>query len=402
MSVSIKLKFRPSHVDGREGSLYFQFVSQRKAHQHTTSYRIMSSDWDERKQSIIIPPKSDSRYEMIRTVRRRVRWELSALSRLTNRMIEDDENTDVDDVIETWREYVSQQPFFAYMQSVIDRLEKECRTGTSEKYRSAMRSFERFHGSQNLMLYEVKPEHIEDYQHWLTDNGVSMNTISFYMRILRAVFNRAAKQKLIEHNHLFQSVYTGIGETPKRAIELSCIQRIKDLDLHEHTNLELARDLFLFSFYCRGMAFVDMAYLKKTDAANGYLTYNRHKTKQQLIIKWEPQMQKIVEKYQTDTPFLLPIIKNNEESEYSQYKRMNKNVCRWLKIVGKKANINSELTIYVARHSWSSIAKQRNHSISTISKALGHTSEKTTQIYLASLDNSVVDDANNDILSELR
>ena len=76
--------------------------------------------------------------------------------------------------------------------------------------------------------------------------------------------------------------------------------------------MDYARDIFMFSFYTRGMSFIDMAYLKKKDLQNGVLSYRRHKTDQQLFIKWEKPMQKIVDKYNTiRKPYLLPIIKNN-------------------------------------------------------------------------------------------
>ena len=63
--------------------------------------------------------------------------------------------------------------------------------------------------------------------------------------------------------------------------------------------MDYARDIFMFSFYTRGMSFIDMAYLKKKDLQNGVLSYRRHKTDQQLFIKWEKPMQKIVDKYNT-------------------------------------------------------------------------------------------------------
>ena len=402
MGISIKLKFRPSQLEERNGTLFFQLIHNRVSYQYTTNHKILPSEWEARRSSIIIPPASNSRHDAVMKIRKRVRWELAGLTKLANRILEDNESTTVDEVLEQWRDMMLQQPFFIFMRSVIDKLQASNKHCTADKYRSALRSFEHFIGGQDLMLYEVTYELIEEYQQWLIDNEIDMNTISFYMRILRAVFNRAVKQKLVCQTCPFADVYTGIAETKKRAIDLESIQRIKDVNLQGKANLELARDLFLFSFYCRGMAFVDMSYLTKDSIRNGFLTYNRHKTKQQLTVKWETPMQEIIDKYKSEGQYILPIIRDNVETEYEQYKRMNKNVCRWLKTVGKMANINCNLTIYVARHSWSSIAKQRNHPISTISRALGHTSEKTTQIYLDSLDNSAVDDANSDIMYGLK
>lgn len=229
-----------------------------------------------------------------------------------------------------------------------------------------------------------------------------MNTISFYMRNLRSVYNIAVEKGLITQQNPFKNVYTGIDKTIKRAISIEIIRKIKNLDLKKHPSKELARDIFMFSFYTRGMSFIDMAFLKKTDLCNGVLIYRRHKTNQQLTIKWEKPMQEIVSKYKTkNTPYLLPIINKNDIEERIQYKNAVHLVNNKLKSIGKDIGINIPLTTYVARHSWASIAQKQNIPISIISKALGHDSEKTTQIYLDTLDTSTIDKANIQIIESI-
>ncbi len=153
--------------------------------------------------------------------------------------------------------------------------------------------------------------------------------------------------------------------------------------------------------YTRGMSFVDIAYLKKKDLQNGTLTYRRRKTGQQLFIKWEKPMQEIIDKYPVnDTPYLLPIIKKTE-NERSQYRNALHTINDNLKKVAELAGLQTNLTLYVARHSWASAAKSKNIPISVISEGMGHDSESTTQIYLASLDNSLIDKANEIILRNL-
>ena len=149
------------------------------------------------------------------------------------------------------------------------------------------------------------------------------------------------------------------------------------------------------------MSFVDMAYLKKKDLQNGILTYRRRKTGQQLTIKWEKCMEEILGKYPTNaTDYLLPIITlmGNERRQYANALHLvNKN----LKTLSERLNLPRSLTMYVARHSWASAAKAKNVPVSVISEGMGHDSEATTQIYLASLETSVVDKANKMILSLL-
>ena len=231
MATTIKLKFRPSLVDGGDGSLFFLITYQRTSCQCATHYRIKPNEWDAHHSAIIVPPKSSARYAALAKMRKCLLWEQSALTRLANAMIEDDESVTAYEIIERWREMAEQLQFFDFMQAIIDHLHDSGRHGTEMKYRSAMRSFERFIGNRDLMLWEVTAELIEKYQHWLTDNGACLNTVSFYLRILRAVYKRAVRQKLIADASPFAIAYTGIAATRKRAISLACIQRIKDADV---------------------------------------------------------------------------------------------------------------------------------------------------------------------------
>lgn len=227
-----------------------------------------------------------------------------------------------------------------------------------------------------------------------------MNSISFYMRTLRTVLNKAVKLHLVESSTPFQSVYTGIAQTVKRAIDIDSIKRIKEVDLGLYPHLAYARDIFLLSLSLRGMSFIDMAYLTYDNLRGGYLIYYRRKTGGRLDIRWEQQMQSIIDKYPKDSRYLLPILTNGADDRQT-YKKLSKRINRHLRQVGEIAQLPIPLTMYVARHSWASIAKQKQIPISVISDALGHDSEKTTLIYLSTLDTSAVDNANSEILAAL-
>ena len=146
-----------------------------------------------------------------------------------------------------------------------------------------------------------------------------------------------------------------------------------------------------------------MAYLKKSDLKNGILMYRRRKTGQQLTIKWEKYMEEIITKYEgcSSTQYLLPIITKSNADERTQYQNALYRVNVALKAVARLVNLPMPLTMYCARHSWASIAKSKNIPISVISEGMGHDSEETTRIYLASLDTSVIDKANSLILKDL-
>lgn len=255
---------------------------------------------------------------------------------------------------------------------------------------------------RDILFGELSSDLLMEYEAYLKNRGNSPNTISFYMRILKAVYNRAVENGLTGQRNLFKSVYTGVEKTLKRAIHLNDIRRIKRLDLSLKPHLDFARDMFLFCFYTRGMSFVDMAYLKKGDIANGILTYRRKKTGQQLFIRWEKCMQEIIDKYPVnETEFLLPVITERDKEYRKQYTNALHRVNTLLKKIGEILDLPIPLTMYVARHSWASIAKNHNVPVSVISEGMGHDSENTTQIYLASLDTAVVDKANKKILDLL-
>lgn len=288
---------------------------------------------------------------------------------------------------------------FAYMESVIAQLQEMKKQRLSETYTAALNSFRRFR-RQDLPLGEMDADLMGAYEVALKSTGICPNTISFYMRCLRAVYNRAVRQGLVYQCHPFRNVYTGVEKTIKRAISVKELQQVRQLDLQVAMEKAFARDLFLLSFYLRGCSFVDMAYLKKNNLQQGTLVYRRQKTSQQLRVGWEPCMQEIVDRYgHPDSPYLLPIIRQDGGEERRQYLNAIHRVNYWLKEIGREVGTKMPLTFNCARHTWASIAHSIHIPMSVISEGMGHESESTTRIYLASLDTSVLDEANRQILN---
>lgn len=294
----------------------------------------------------------------------------------------------------------SEKFLFIYMEQIIKELEDNRQISTAANYKSTLKSFKRFRNGKNIALSKINDKVIQQYEAYLKNEGIKMNTVSFYMRVMRAVYNRAVEDGLAAEKQLFKNVYTGIDKTEKRAVPLQTIKAIKELYMPSRA-LHFARDMFLFSFYTRGMSFVDMAYLKKTDLDNGILTYKRRKTKQQLSIKWEKCMQDIVNKWPSYNEYLLPIITTADKDERTQYKSCQKNVNQQLRKISKMLKMRKGITMYVARHSWASIAKNMNIPLGVISDSMGHTSLKTTQIYLNAIDMDIINKANLKIIKRI-
>ena len=290
---------------------------------------------------------------------------------------------------------------FDYIETLIQRMKDDGRAGTAANYNCAMRSFRKLCGDEQLTFSDFDEATARHYEAELKRGGVKMNTISFYMRTLRAVYNMAVSEGLTDDRHPFRSVYTGIGHTDKRAVTMDTIRQISRLTTKSKP-MAMARDMFMFSFYTRGMAFVDMAYLTKDNLKDGVLTYTRKKTGQTLSIKWEKCMQDIVDTYdKPDRSYLLPIIRDSMRDSRTQYKTRQSDINLQLRRITQLLNLDNNLTMYVARHSWASIAKDLGIPLNVISEALGHNSAKTTQIYLHSIDRNVIDKANAKIIKRM-
>ena len=290
-----------------------------------------------------------------------------------------------------------------FMQENIDRTHRLRKEPTGETYTCTLNSFMRFRQGKDVLWKDFDADLTASYEAYLKSTGVSMNTISFYNRILRAVYNRAVEKGFTKQVFPFKNVYTGVEKTIRRGLPIKTIRNIRNLDLSHCPSLDYARDMFLFSFYTRGMSFVDMAYLKKNDLKNGILTYRRKKTGQRLCIRWERDMQDILEKYHIsqESPYLLPIIHKIGKEERKQYNNALHLVNKKLKFIGSILQLSIPLTMYVARHSWATVAKSKNIPLSVISEGMGHDSENTTLIYLASLNTEIIDKANKLILDLL-
>ena len=318
------------------------------------------------------------------------------------------------------------ESLFTFMNLLIALLLKNGQLRTMQHYKATLNSYMRFRNNQDITLQEINAEEMQSYEAYLKNVAkVCANTSSFYFRILRATYNKAVEKGLIPapQQNPFKNVYTGIAKTKKRAIPTASVSQIKHLNtingIHGANKLtpkqELARDAFLMSFYLRGISFIDLAHLRKSDIKDGILYYIRSKTGQRISIRWEKDMQNIVDKYQAETassPYLFPFLSSEtkrknrtildkRQDELRLYHNAETRIAYHLKKLGAKMGIPGKLTLYVARHSWATAARDSHVSISIISEALGHNSETTTQIYLRSIQSSEVDDANAKILASL-
>jgi len=291
----------------------------------------------------------------------------------------------------------------SFINQQIEYLNSCNRYSTARNYLRTKNSIALYCNNKDLPLSAVDESFVDGYNLFLQQRGLVRNSISFYMRILRAVYNKAQRQHVIEQNRTnpFINVYTGVDRTRKRAVNEKIIHQLYKMDLKHSPALTLARDLFLFSYCTRGMAFIDMAYLSRSNIRGGEITYVRHKTEQQLVIRIEPAVQTIIDRYSNPfSRYIFPILKSKENAKkFKQYQIALNYYNRQLKRLSFLLRSDCNLTSYVARHSWATAARKHNIPLSVISAGMGHTSERTTQIYLKALDNTAIDTANRKIIS---
>lgn len=393
---SVKVKFRASTIPKKEGVIYFQLIHDRKVKLITTCFRLLPTEWDIKRESIKCNTIDPKRQKELQQIKKGVDTELKALEELVGMLSKYNYYT-VDDLVQYYSNHSHTGSLKAFIRHQIRKMEQNNQSKTASIYTTVLRSFLKFRRGHDLKIEKIESDLMVRYETYLEENGICPNTISCYMRVLRAIYNKAVEAGFTDQKHPFKKVYTGIDKTIKRAVEEDVIIRLKALNLNKKSELAMARDLFLFSFYARGISFVDMANLKRNNIDNGNLRYIRSKTGQSLIIKLEPCMEMIIDKYEhiAVEDYLLPIYTVLSQNHVRQLRTYNNRLGR----ISTLLNLPKRLSSYVSRHSWATLALRKGISVQIISKGMGHENESTTRIYLASLDQSTIDEANAQIIS---
>ena len=400
---TVKVKFRKSSVEGKAGTIYYQLCHRQSNRQINTRMRLLPHWWDAEKETFIAEADNNglsARYQQ------QIEKDLLCIRRILCEWDGEGRDYTLADVIHRFRTLNENgDTVLSCLATLIDELKNDGQWGNARNLQRALNSFSDFLGGLDRPLKLVDERLVMEYEQWLRTRKVSKNSSSFYMRTLRSAYNKVISRNQMEQTFPFRNVYTGVERTRKRAVPEAIMVRLQKLDLTHSAPLAFSRDMFIFSYCTRGMAFVDIAYLKKEDVSGGILSYVRHKTGQRLTVRIEPLIEDIIERYKPfvrNSPYLFPIITSNDPEEaFRQYQTALGYHNRKLKKLGKLTGENLHLSSYTARHSWATVARKHNIPLSVISAGMGHTSEKTTLIYLDSVENSLIDKANEEILEAL-
>lgn len=286
----------------------------------------------------------------------------------------------------------------------IQELESANRLRYADMYKCTMHSLIKFNKHLDIPFSDMDTIWLKRYEVWLQSQGLAINTLGTRFRHLRVIYNFAIEEKIVKSEYYpFNSFKVSklSQTTAKRSIQKDEILSV--LNYQGQTPLEcLAIDLFTFSYLAAGINFRDIARLTKDNILENRLIYIRKKTQKQIKVSLQEQAIKLIQKYSMpDNPYLFPILSSFHKTEQQKVNRIHKiiaKVNKSLKEIGERLNIPIDLTTYVARHSFATVLKRSGVNTSLICEALGHSSERVTQIYLDSFGNDQMEDAMKNLL----
>ena len=185
---SIKVKFRSSTTNGKEGSIYYQVIHGRIVRQVKTDFHVFNTEWNKEISSVrIIPEINEKRKLYLLEVARRIEWDIKRFWAIIAQCDRQGNLYSADSIVEKFNRQAGEQSLFRFMQGIIGQLKQFGKLRTSETYTAALASFMKFREGQDVLLCEIDGNTMMLYEAWLKGKDICPNTISFYMRILRAV-----------------------------------------------------------------------------------------------------------------------------------------------------------------------------------------------------------------------
>ncbi len=392
---------------GGAGKLYLRVVHGSESRSVTTDYRVLPEEWDAVRRRLVIPYGRNARSRELAEMEASMMGDLRRMDAVIRNLEREGAYT-IDQLMNRYRGVIKNNTLVAYAEKLASELERDGNPRTARAYRTAACRLQLFAGIKDLSHEHINATLMNDFQHALKAEGRSMNTISFYMRTLRAIYNKAVAEGRVARRmeDIFAGVYTGVATTRKRSLTHS---ELATLTAHDPTadtkgagdeplpdHLAQALAMFLFCYHARGMSFVDMANLKKNDMRGDTISYRRQKTGQPIELHVLPVMRRIIDWFAprvAGSHYLFPVIGEIDKDFNLQYESGLRLQNKRLRQLAKQCGIPRKFSTHAARHSWATIAKNAGLPLAVISEGLGHSNQKTTEIYLASLERSVLDQA---------
>ncbi len=402
VSVKIILDNRSKKRDG-SFPLTLRVIHNRKFFQLPLGYSIQEKDWDEVGQKVKPSCKLIENINRVNSILTKEKQH--ALEVVTK--LQDEGQLETLSLKEL-KTYISKKQtdlmVLDYCEEVIEQLQEANKIGNSEVYKTMRNSIRTFTKEKDFPIKQLNYAWLKKYESWYLGKGNTLNGLSVNLRTLRALFNRAIKEKKISKEYYpFDEYSIKKEQTRKRAIPASDLELIKCFE-PKTKQQQKAKEYFVLSYYLMGASFIDLAYLKVENIINGRIEYKRKKTGRLHSIMVTSSLLKILNPYlegKQKDDFILNIIKSDEpKTQYKQVKKALKQYNKYLEEIAKECGISFNITSYVSRHSYATIAKYKGVPTAVISEALGHSSEEVTQVYLSSFDKTVMDKYHSMIIDE--
>lgn len=440
MTTSMNFHFRPSRCEGRSlGRLFIRVIRGRRSRDLSRPYRIYADEWDASRRRVLLSPSgcASDRRDCLSSIDDCMQRDLRRLQEIVSGLSSRDDFS-VSEVVDRFGEWLNRDTVSGYAESVGHCLRASGRARTARAYRSAARSLRVFSGGREILLSEIDASLMGGYEHYLLGRGLKLNTVSFYLRNLRALYFRAVSERLIPRQAVnpFGGMHTGVYETRRRALNGDQLKALVALEGSLQERLERPESppssarradgpavgdsgsltgsgassaerrlrtgqlhdallYFLFCYHARGMSFVDLAHLRWCDVGPESLSYRRRKTGGLLELKVTDPMKRILFHFAGRTQgseYIFPVLDASGVGLWRQYETGLKRQNRWLKVLARMAGIGDSLSTHAARHTWATLAKRLHVPVAVIGEALGHRDVKTTSIYLASFDRATMDE----------
>lgn len=379
--------------------IIFRLTHNRKTTSISTGYSIHEIYWDERKKEVRSNYKE---VDSVRLLNHLLLKEKARASNIINKLYDKEElqYLSILQIKQHLTRKINYTSFIEYGYFLVDELKHVRRFGTARSYECTLKIIKTFREGNDIKFNEVNYDFLKKFEKFhLVKEGNNLNGLAAYMRTIRAIYNKGIKDGSIEKEaYPFSEYKIKTIPTKKRALDVSYIRKIMELNLSKEHELFHTRNYFLISYMLYGMPFMDMAFLKIENLKNGRVVYERKKTSKTYDIKVSEQLYEILKFYRKDKnshEFIFPIIRrDNPEHQYVDVIRKRKIYNRKLKKLANLCGIEQSLTSYVSRHSFATNAMLQDIPLQAISAMLGHSKLNTTQIYLKSLPNEILDEYN--------
>lgn len=424
----VKTSIKPM-LNGRKDSnnkyhtLIIQLIRERKRRVIFTPYKLLPAAFDSAKGMAIYVSRSREHREFIDHVNDYLQSQAEELRSIVIQMERSDKPFSAADIAAAYRQRNNNRFIHIFLKSLIDELNQRGAYGTADTFRATLTTFERFSAGRQLQFCQLDEMLVARFEKFLMQDNLSVNTAIFYLSKLRTVYNKAVRQGFAPKGiNPFCNTSFHPERTRKLAVNDSVLRKVAAVKFTNQDELMMARDLFMFSFYTRGMSFVDMAYLRQSDIQGDVIRYRRRKTGQLFAVRIVPAVRVIIDRYrEMCSPWVLPIllcrkpdrelipleyhgdtVEERQEFDrllHKRYRYSRSHFLRHLRRLAKRLGLERNLTFNMARHTWASRARRQDISVAVISEGLGHTSEKTTRIYLEELEARRIDEANDIVTS---